>query len=164
MWKLSNLIFSSVISSLPIAPPPPPTNLMVTDVGLSTFTMTWTEPVSDCGSTFSYEISSDCGGTCSVTNSMSGVCSGWTATGQTCPVRMRAVSNLCGGQNGTYSIVNLNLTGVLFACVLSFSRRVFSPEPSPPLSSDIGVYPVYQQTNGALISLTVSFPPVVKIV
>ena len=92
------------------APPLPPINVTVTEIDLFTFTVIWTEPTSDCGTVFFYEISSDCGGSCLVSSSTSGECSGWTAAGQTCLVMVRAA--LCAGQSGSYSTsVMLNLEG-----------------------------------------------------
>ncbi|XP_064397682.1 uncharacterized protein LOC135344412 [Halichondria panicea] len=118
-------------------PPPPPTSLVVTDVGLSTFTLTWEKPTSDCGTSFSYDVVSDCGGSCS---SMSGVCSDWTAAGQNCSVMVRAA--LCTGQPGSFSTpVMLSLT-----------------EPPPPLASDVSGQVVY--SGDSLDSLTITFPTV----
>ncbi len=89
--------------------PPPPTDVMVTEVGVSSFSVTWLEPTSNCGTSFSYDVVSDCGGSCSVSSSTSGVCSGWNTAGQKCSVMVRA---LCGGLTGSFSTpVMLNLTG-----------------------------------------------------
>ncbi len=86
--------------------------MTVTEVGVSSFTVNWLKPTTDnCGTSSSYEFISDCGGSCSVSSSMSRVCSGWTAR-QKCSVMVRANSGLCGGQTGSFSTpVMLNLTG-----------------------------------------------------
>ncbi|XP_064393598.1 uncharacterized protein LOC135341050 isoform X2 [Halichondria panicea] len=130
------------IDSLRVAgPPPPPTNMMVTEVGVSSFTITWVEPTSSCGISFSYDVVSDCGGSCSVSSSTSGVCSGWTAP-QSCSIMVRANSDLCGGQTGSFSTpVMLNLM-----------------EPSPPPEGDVSLLAVY--SDNSLNSITVTFPTV----
>ncbi|XP_064397560.1 uncharacterized protein LOC135344313 isoform X2 [Halichondria panicea] len=121
-------------------PPPPPTNVMVTAGGVFTFTVSWVESTS-CGTSFSYDVVSDCGGSCSVSSSTSRVCSGWTVP-QNCSVRVRANYDLCGGQTGSFSTpVMLNLT-----------------EPSPPAAGDVSVLAVY--SGDRLDSITVTFPTV----
>ncbi len=75
------------------------------------FSIAWTEPVKDCGTSFTYKIDSTCGGSCSInTGSTSGVCSNLRAIGQ-CSVTVRAVSDLCGGQDGNNGTIDLNLAG-----------------------------------------------------
>ncbi|XP_064397779.1 uncharacterized protein LOC135344489 isoform X2 [Halichondria panicea] len=119
--------------------PPPPTNVIVTEVGVSTFSITWTEPTSNCGTSFSYDVVSDCGGSCSVSSNTSGICSGWIAP-QSCSVMVRANSDLCGGQTGSFSApVMLNLM-----------------EPSPPAAGDVSVLAVY--SDDSLDSIMVAFP------
>ncbi len=87
---------------------------MVTNDGIMPdFNIAWTETVNDCGASFSYQIESTCGGRCSInTGSTSGVCSDWSATGQ-CSVTVRAVSDLCGGQDGNNATMNVNLAGTV---------------------------------------------------
>ncbi len=90
---------------------PPPTNVMVTEVCVSSFTVNWTEPTGNCETSFSYDVVSDCGGSCSASSSTSGICSGLTAR-KNCSVMVRTnSSDLCGSQNGISSTVMLNLTG-----------------------------------------------------
>lgn len=91
--------------------PTPPTKLRIKDIGVSTFSMTWDEAVTDCGYTFSYAIISDCG-ICSVTSSTSGMCSQWTIE-QVCSVRVKVIFDLCGYQMESVSnAVNFDITGI----------------------------------------------------
>ncbi len=86
-------------------------NMEVTELGLSSFTVNWMKSTSDCGTSFSYDVVSDCGGSCSVISSSSRVCNGWTAP-QNCSVMVRANSLFCSGLTGSFSTpVMLNLTG-----------------------------------------------------
>ncbi|XP_064397731.1 uncharacterized protein LOC135344450 [Halichondria panicea] len=139
---------STVIGShsLQVAgPPPPPTNVMVTAVDVATFSVTWMDLTSGCRTSSSYDIISDCGGSCSVsTNMLGGVCSGLTAP-QSCSVMVRANSILCGGQTGSFNTIMLNLM-----------------EPSPPPAGDVSVLAVY--SDDSLDSIIVTFPVVTPVV